>query len=397
MKTPGWLVIIILSMVLDAAGQVVRPGAGPIWRRHTIDASAQGADGVKLGDLNRDGRPDLVTGWEEGGVVRVYLNPGKERMKGAWETMTVGKVMDAEEAIFTDLDGDGKLEVVSGTEGTTRQVFWHRRVDGQWRTDPFPATAGKQMWMQIVELDLDGQHGRDLLLGSKGKGAAIGWLRAPEKAEELAAWGYFELRKAGWIMSLETADMDEDGDLDVVFTDRKGERCGLFWLENPGPDRVRAGEVWIEHEIGALGREVVFADVGHFDDDPWLDVAVAVKPTAIHLFRGRADGGWRPQVLQLLDQAIGKAKAVNMADLNGDGLTDLVFTCEDAKGEREGVIWLETQGGDQWLQHSLGGADGVKFDLIQVLDLDGDGDLDVITCEERDQLGVIWYENPTVK
>lgn len=79
-----------------------------------IDASARGADGVKLGDLNRDGRPDLVTGWEEGGVVRVYLNPGKERVKGAWETMTVGKVMDAEEAIFTDLDGDGKLEVVSG-------------------------------------------------------------------------------------------------------------------------------------------------------------------------------------------------------------------------------------------------------------------------------------------
>ncbi len=41
-----------------------------------------------------------------------------------------------------------------------------------------------------------------------------------------------------------------------------------------------------------------------------------------------------------------------------------------------------------------GGPDGTKFDLMQVLDLDADGDLDVITCEERDQLGVIWYENP---
>ena len=42
----------------------------------------------------------------------------------------------------------------------------------------------------------------------------------------------------------------------------------------------------------------------------------------------------------------------------------------------------------------LGGPAGVKFDLMQVLDLDADGDLDVITCEEVDQLGVVWYENP---
>ena len=28
------------------------------------------------------------------------------------------------------------------------------------------------------------------------------------------------------------------------------------------------------------------------------------------------------------------------------------------------------------------------------VDMDGDGDLDVLTCEERDNLGVIWYENP---
>ena len=41
------------------------------WNRHTIDNTSRGADGVKLGDLNKDGLPDIVTGWEEGGVVRV--------------------------------------------------------------------------------------------------------------------------------------------------------------------------------------------------------------------------------------------------------------------------------------------------------------------------------------
>ena len=41
-----------------------------------------------------------------------------------------------------------------------------------------------------------------------------------------------------------------------------------------------------------------------------------------------------------------------------------------------------------------GTIEGVKFDRIETIDLDGDGDLDVLTCEERDNLGVIWYENP---
>ena len=31
----------------------------------------------------------------------------------------------------------------------------------------------------------------------------------------------------------------------------------------------------------------------------------------------------------------------------------------------------------------------------RMLDLDADGDRDVVTCEERDNLGVIWYENPS--
>jgi hypothetical protein len=43
---------------------------------------------------------------------------------------------------------------------------------------------------------------------------------------------------------------------------------------------------------------------------------------------------------------------------------------------------------------TLGGVDGVKHDLVEVLDLDDDGDLDVLTCEEVKNLGVFWYENP---
>jgi len=48
--------------------------------------------------------------------------------------------------------------------------------------------------------------------------------------------------------------------------------------------------------------------------------------------------------------------------------------------------------------NDITGMEGIKFDLIQFIDLDGDGDLDVINTEEATGgkgLRVVWYENPT--
>jgi arylsulfatase A-like enzyme len=386
----------------EARKNSVENSPGPVWKRHTIDNTSRGADGVKLGDFNGDGLPDIVTGWEEGGEVRVYLHPGHAKASDAWPRVTVGKVKSPEDAVFADLDGDGRLEVVSLTEGKTRRVYWHRFTgmpeqflqSEHWTTSAFPATAGTQMWMQAAALDVDGQHGADLLLASKSKDATIGWLQAPADAGDPAAWTHHPLREAGWIMSLTLHDMDGDDDADLLFTDRKGPRSGVFWLANPGPEANRTHKAWQEHPIGAQGREVMFADIADVNGDGLHDVIVAVKPVEVLLFLSQSDRTWKSQSLQLHAENIGDAKAVKAADLNGDGLTDLLFTCENAKGDREGIVWLEQQKDVPWRQHTLGGPEGVKFDLMQILDLDNDGDPDVLTCEERDPLGVIWYENP---
>jgi len=146
----------------------------------------------------------------------------------------VGAVKDAEDAILVDLGGDGRLDVVSCTEGKTRSVFWHR-FTGQstellqaekWITAPFPSLAGKQMWMQAVPLNVDQQRGVDLILASKGSGATIGWLQSPANVDDVAACQSHPLRDATWFMSLLLHDMDGDGDTDLVFTDGKGKRSG---------------------------------------------------------------------------------------------------------------------------------------------------------------------------
>ncbi len=394
------LILSLFATTLAAVSPEVVPGGGVTWKRHTIDAGSRGADGVKLGDFNGDGRPDLVTGWEEGGVVRAYAHPGPERVRSLWPQVTIGLTKDVEEAIFADLDGDGRLDGVSGSEGKTRRLFWHRRQGDNplsaeaWQ--PLPLPAPRKMWMQAAALQVDGEHGLDLVLAAKGEDAAIGWLQSPAQPLDLAEWRWHSLREADWVMSLLPHDLDGDGDTDLLFTDRKGPHRGVFWLEHPGVGQIRTQTPWREHPLGGSDREVMFADLGDLDGDGLTDVAVAAKPRDALLFLRRADGGWRNVVLTLDGSLLGDAKAVKIGDLNGDGLADLVFTCENAHGEREGVVWLEQHKGGAWRQHSLGGPDGVKFDLVQLLDLDEDGDLDVITCEERDQLGVIWYENPAL-
>jgi hypothetical protein len=94
----------------------------------------------------------------------------------------------------------------------------------------------------------------------------------------------------------------------------------------------------------------------------------------------------------------GRAKAVSCGDIDLDGRKDLVFSCEGAEPPRHGLMWLSWEGSPTngvWRAHDISGADGVKHDLVPLVDLDGDGDLDVLTTEETRGLGVIWYENPT--
>jgi hypothetical protein len=62
------------------------------------------------------------------------------------------------------------------------------------------------------------------------------------------------------------------------------------------------------------------------------------------------------------------------------------------------VMWLSYTHSvfdTHWTAHTVSGLHGTKYDLVELIDLDGDMDLDIVTCEERDNLGVIWYENPT--
>ena len=250
--------------------------------------------------------------------------------------------------------------------------------------------------MFCLPMQIDGRNGVDLVVGAKGNGAQIGWLQAPGNARDLAAWQWHPLYEAGWIMSLVSFDMDGDGDQDIIASDRKGSKRGCLWLENPGP--VLAERPWREHRIGTGNREIMFLDVVDFDNDGLVDVLAAVRRGPLVYYRRMSVSpiGWREYQIELPGNT-GTGKGVGVGDLDLDGRLDIVFSCESASEDKSGVVWL-SQGQEvtdsHWTPHEVSGPQGIKFDLIELLDLDQDGDLDVLTCEERSNLGVIWYENP---
>lgn len=404
-----FFLILNVFLVLGCSGKK----ASEPWNRHTIDDTSLGADGARSMDVNGDGLPDIIAGWEQGGVSRIYLmnrNPGQ---KPTWTIVEAGPAPSVEDALLVDLDQDGAVDVISSTEGKNEKVLVHWAPSNpkdysnakKWKTENLFEDGSR--WMYAIAMDIDGNNGLDIVVGGKSEGAKIGWLESPKNPRKISEWKFHPLSEAGWIMSLIEIDMDDDGDSDILISDRKSKLGGIRWLENPGKKSNQLRKAWTNHWIADHLSEAMFIDTYDFDGDGIDEMVVpyydASNQGQMSIFRSEDRLSWKEYQISYPPD-MGRAKALSVGDINLDGQPDLVLSTEGAYEGRSGVVWLKYSKSwdrSKWSVHDISGPEGLKFDLNLLLDLDGDGDLDVINTEENNNakdgkagLGLIWYENP---
>jgi len=182
-----------------------------------------------------------------------------------------------------------------------------------------------------------------------------------------------------WQMGFATADMNEDGHIDLVFPPRRkgypvkpmillGDGKGGFenWAQQKWPDNV-------EWDYGDV-------EVADFDGDGHLDAAFALHFKPQYVLYGDGTGVFaRGELLQSPNSRI-TSRALTAADFDGDGRKDLAFVAEvdyditsNARFEGAGTVWVLLNRGGTWESSNAGLPKNHIADNISAGDLDGDG------------------------
>jgi len=295
---------------------------------------------VQAGDVDRDGHVDLVLIEAGSGTRRrlhFFYNSGDGRQGALRSTNMDGRY--PANLRLADVTGNGQLDVVHHSfQPATLWTIVHR---GRGNYESLRVFAWEDPWRDIrpralATGDLDGDGDADLAsLFHYAHGGAI------QTAEAVILFnrgsdppGRVGIDLLRWFgdgrlpSGLTTGDVDGDGDLDVVIVayDYEGSYYGKYYnpcqvgiLVNDGQGRLEPGPMIDVGEGGA--GSVMLADL---DSDGLLDIVTATRPfggsTVMHILRNRGGLEFDPPI----NIPLGDASPAGTGDFDGDGQPDVL-------------------------------------------------------------------------
>jgi hypothetical protein len=372
-------------------GRSDSPPPGPVtFAMHRLGGFR--SEACDVGDFNSDGKLDIVAGpylylapdWKAR-KIRTLEGEVDEEGKGYWWDFM---------NLPVDVDGDGLLDVVSCSWHGMRSE-WYRNTGpagGEWPRTIIEQNGNFECG-DLWDIDGDGKaleilpHVQQTVWYEVGPGpdGKRGVIRHTVSQKPLDYGG-----GAG--------DVNGDGRPDII-------RPGA-WYEAPADPRK--GE-WKEHPLAIGSRQEGKSEhtpqiwVYDVDADGLNDIITSsAHQSGIFWYRQVRSGaeiGWKQRVI---DSSWTQAHSLALADLDQDGDLDLVtgkrFMAHNGSDPAEysplGVYWYELERGPRpvWTKHVISYGEQIGSGMnIPVVDLDRDGDLDIVVTGKWG--GPVWFEN----
>jgi hypothetical protein len=226
------------------------------------------ADAVAHADVDADGDIDLVIAGA--GQDRLLINDGAGRFTDETSTRAPAESRTTQDAEFADLDGDGDPDVVLGQEGG--HALWLNDGTGRFAeaSDRLP-DPGNVEARKVTPADVDGDGDLDLYFSH------VGWQGRSPQDQLLINDGAGRFAdettdrvpaEAGTTLVARFADLDGDGDLDLV----RGDDGAVSVWSNDGTGRFAdVSRTALPAPIGGVSIALALAD---FDGDGRVDIYV---------------------------------------------------------------------------------------------------------------------------
>ena len=362
-----------------APGWFENQGGGTFGPLTALSPTTYGAGLVHAGDVDGDGDADLLIGGAT--LVRWYENNGT----GSFIATHDVYAGTSNHAVLTlaDMDGDGDRDILGAT-GSSGANDFELRLYVNNGAGAFAAGVVVQSYVHVPNaleaVDIDGDGDRDILARATAPNNGLygihrylntggGVFAAPDVIDPLHN------------AHLRSADIDQDGDRDLVVLYDAGHRVEV--RDNAG-DGLFAGHVTHYMEYSGSTR-IVAVDM---DQDGDTDVATAQAGQGALVWYAN-DGSLTFDVPHIVHvQRAYSGMWMEARDMDADGVIDLIAS----NGSTGSLYWMQGLGGGEFgpRQNLYGLVQGQARFVLH--DLDGDGDDDIISpCPQQGR--IVWIRN----